>query len=266
MNAPSGPSTAPRPVAGREPGRSAVAHAVARLRAIVFMVCTFGSVLLVGFWLVPLAVLFRRPSWLKAPCRWWVRLSLPLAGVKVRVKGGEHLLDPTPRLFVANHQSFLDIPLMMGWVRWPSFLAKKEIESWPWFGWSMKLLRCVFVDRADRNSRSMAGRAVHQAMEHGIDFCIFAEGTRSPDGELLPLRPGAFQIALDAGVMLTPVVIDPTWRILNKKGYRMWPGEVVVSILPPIATTGDDAPDRKALAALVEDAMRTELANLRSQP
>ena len=90
MSAPSGPHTASRPVAGREPGRSGDAHAIARLRAIAFMAGTFGSVLLVGFWLVPLAFLFTRPEWLKAPCRWWVRLSLPLLGVHVRIKGGEH--------------------------------------------------------------------------------------------------------------------------------------------------------------------------------
>ncbi|MCB9495321.1 MAG: 1-acyl-sn-glycerol-3-phosphate acyltransferase [Fibrobacteria bacterium] len=252
-----------KPARGREPGRGALAHAVARLRAVTFLSATFGSVLLVGFWLVPLAVLFRKPSWLKTPCRAWVRGILPLMGVRVRLEGAHHLEDPTPRLFVANHQSFVDIPLMMGWVRWPSFLAKKEIASWPWFGSAMRLLQCVFVDRSDRHSRTAASRAVRGAMDHGIDFCIFPEGTRSPDGELLPLRPGAFQIALDSGALLTPVVIDPTWRILNKKGYRMWAGEVVVSILAPIATTGEGAPDRKALAQIVEDSMRAELHRLR---
>lgn len=253
------------PIAGREPGRGAFVHLVARVRAVVFLLSTFGSVILVGFWLVPLAAIFGKPQWMKSPTRLWVRIVLPLFGVHVRVFGAQHLADPTPRLFVVNHQSFLDIPLMIGWVRWPSFLAKKEIESWPWFGWAMRLLRCVFVDRTDRQSRGEAGRGVKDAMAHGIDFCIFPEGTRSFDGELLPMRPGAFQIAIDSGALLTPVVIDPTWRILNKRGYRMWPGEVQVSILPPIATTGENAPDRKALAILVETAMKSELDRLRGR-
>jgi len=249
---------------GRDPDRGAWAHFIARLRAVTFMTTTFGSVLAVGFWLVPLAALLNKPGWLKAPCGVWVRVVLPLMGVRVSVHGREHLQDPTPRLFVVNHQSFLDIPVMMGWVRWPSFLAKKEIESWPWFGWAMRLMRCVFVDRADRHSRGDAGRGVKDAMDHGVDFCIFPEGTRSFDGELLPMRPGAFQIAIDSGALLTPVVIDPTWRILNKRGYRMWAGRVNVSILPPIPTTGENAPDRKRLTSLVETAMRDELSRLRS--
>lgn len=253
------------PIAGREPGRGTFAHLVARVRAIAFLSATFGSVIVVGFWLVPLAALLGKPHWMKSPTRLWVRVFLPLFGVRARLVGEGNLEDPTPRLFVVNHQSFLDIPLMIGWVRWPSFLAKKEIESWPWFGWAMRLLRCVFVDRTDRQSRGEAGRGVKEAMAHGIDFCIFPEGTRSFDGELLPMRPGAFQIAIDSGALLTPVVIDPTWRILNKRGYRMWPGEVRVSILPPIATTGENAPDRKALAILVETAMKSELDRLRGR-
>lgn len=253
------------PSTGRESARGAFAHLAARLRAVVFLSATFGSVILVGFWLVPLAAIFGKPQWMKVPTRLWVRIFLPLFGVRARIVGAQHLSDPTPRLFVVNHQSFLDIPLMIGWVRWPSFLAKKEIESWPWFGWAMRLLRCVFVDRTDRHSRGEAGRGVKEAMAHGIDFCIFPEGTRSVDGELLPMRPGAFQIAIDSGALLTPVVIDPTWRILNKRGYRMWPSEVQVSILPPIATTGENAPDRKALATLVETAMKSELDRLRGR-
>lgn len=249
---------------GREPGRGALAHGLARLRALLFLGGTFASVLAVGFWLVPLAAWFGKPDWLKAPCHVWTRIFFRLFGLHVVLHGGEHLQDPRPRLFIANHQSFLDIMVMMAWVRWPSFLAKKEIQSWPWFGWAMKLLRCVFVDRADRESRNATGAAVKASMAHGVDFCIFAEGTRSRDGELLPFRPGGFQVGIDSGALITPVVIDPTWRILNKKGYRMWPGTIHVSILPPIDAALLQSGDRKALAREVESSAQTELARLRS--
>jgi 1-acyl-sn-glycerol-3-phosphate acyltransferase len=249
---------------GREPGRGALAHAVARVRALLFLGSTFAAILAVGFWLVPLAAWLSKPGWLKAPCRVWTRILFPLFGMRVVVHHPDRLHDPRARLFIANHQSFLDIMVMMGWVRWPSFLAKKEIQSWPWFGWAMNVLRCVFVDRADRESRNATGAAVKASMSHGVDFCIFAEGTRSRDGELLPFRPGGFQIGIDSGALITPVVIDPTWRILNKKGFRMWPRTIHVSILPPIDAGLLKSTDRKTLAREVEDAIRTELLRLRS--
>lgn len=257
------PGSIPAPHHGREPGRGAFAHAVARLRALFFLGSTFTLILLVGFWLVPLAVVFDKPTWLKWPCRAWVRFWLPVLGVHVRMLGEENLVDPTPRLFIVNHQSFLDIPLMMGWVRWPSFLAKKEIQSWPWFGSAMHVLRCVFVDRADRHSRGASTAGVKASMSQGVDFCIFAEGTRSIDGKLQPYRPGGFQVAIDAGATITPVVLDPTWRILNKKGYRMWPGTIHISILPPIDTAKLESPDRKALLEQVESSVRAELERIR---
>lgn len=229
-----------------------------------FLGGTFASVLAVGFWLVPLAAWFTKPNWLKAPCHVWTRIVFRLFGLRVVLSGEEHLQDPRPRLFLANHQSFLDILVMIAWVRWPSFLAKKEIQSWPWFGWAMKVLRCVFVDRADRESRIATGAAVKASMAHGVDFCIFAEGTRSRDGELLPFRPGGVQVALDSGALLTPVVIDRTWRVLNKKGFRMWPGIIHVSILPPIDAALSQSVDRKSLTRDVESAVRAELVRLRS--
>lgn len=225
---------------------------------------TFSLIFLVGLFIVPLASLFDKPNWLKGPCHWWVHVLFRLFGMRVRVLGAEHLADPRPRLLIANHQSFLDIMLMMGWVRWPSFLAKKEIQSWPWFGWAMKVLRCVFVDRNDRGSRNAVGRAVKASMAEGVDFCIFAEGTRTRDGELLPFRHGAFQIAVDSGAYVTPVVLDPTWRILNKKGFRLWPEAITISVLPPIDCAAIEKPDRKALGEQVEKAIRAELARIRS--
>lgn len=244
--------------------RGPIANALASVRAALFLGITFILIFLVGLFIVPLAAFFDKPRWLKAPCYCWIHILFPLFRIPVRVLGAEHLADPRPRLLIANHQSFLDIMLMMGWVRWPSFLAKKEIQSWPWFGWAMKVLRCVFVDRNDRNSRNAVGNAVKASMAEGIDFCIFAEGTRSPNGELLPFRHGAFQIAVDSGAYVTPVVLDPTWRVLNKKGFRLWPEAITISVLPPIDCAAIGKPDRKILSDMVEKAIRAELARIRS--
>lgn len=263
MSAAASPQS-PVHVDGRESGRGVVAHLWARLRALLFLGSTFTAICAVGFWLVPLGAWLDKPSWLKAPCRVWTLAIFRLFGLRVVLHGEEHLRDRRSRLFIANHQSFLDIMLMIGWVRWPSFLAKIEIRSWPWFGWSMRVLRCVFVDRSDRESRLATGAAVKASMAYGVDFCIFAEGTRTRDGELLPFRPGGFQIALDSGAVITPVVIDPTWRMLNKKGFHLWSGTINVSILPSIDTTTLEKPDRKALAQQVESDIRAELTRLRS--
>ena len=241
------------------------ARVVARIRAALFFGLLFGFIFFFGFWLIPAAIVLQRASFIKWMCITWLEFFLPVFGLRVEVSGTENLQDRRT-VFVSNHQSWLDITIMMIRVRFPAFLAKKEIASWPWFGGAMRVLRCVFVDRNDRRSRSQVGRMVHEQMDHGVDFCIFAEGTRSVDGSLQPFQGGAFRIAIDAGALVTPVVIDETWWILNKKTFQLYPGLMRVRILPPIDTALPENRDTKHLMQQVRTAIETELARMRTEP
>lgn len=241
------------------------ARMAARIRAALFFGLLFGFIFFFGFWLIPAAILLKRASFIKWMCRTWLSSFFPVFGLKVEVSGQENLQDRRT-VFVSNHQSWLDITIMMLHGRFPAFLAKKEIQSWPWFGGAMKVLRCVFVDRNDRRSRSQVGRMVHEQMDHGVDFCIFAEGTRSIDGALQPFQGGAFRIAIDAKALVTPVVIDETWWMLNKKTFQLYPGRMRVRFLPPIDTALPENQDTKALLEKVRSTMEGALAQMRREP
>jgi len=246
-----------------EPGP--LGRAAGTLRATLFFGLLSLFIFFFGLWLIPAATALKKPSLLKLMCRTWLGTFLPLFGVRVEVRGQENLQDRRT-VFVSNHQSWLDITIMMLRVRFPAFLAKKEIESWPWFGGAMRTLRCVFVDRSDRRSRSQVGQRVHEQLDQGVDFCIFVEGTRSVDGALQPFQGGAFRIAVDSRSLVTPVVIDETWWILNKKSFRLHPGTMRVRILPPIDTNLPENQDPKVLMERVRTAMETTLAEMRLEP
>lgn len=239
--------------------------ALARLRAVLFFGLLSAFIFFFGLWLIPAAVALKKPSMLKWMCRTWLGTFLPLFGIRIEVSGQDNLQERRT-VFVSNHQSWLDITIMMLRVRFPAFLAKKEIESWPWFGGAMRTLRCVFVDRSDRRSRGKVGQQVHERMGHGVDFCIFAEGTRSLDGALQPFQGGAFRIAIDARALVTPVVIDETWWILNKKSFRLFPGLMRVRILPPIDTNLPENQNPKILLERVRSQVAATLDAMRAEP
>lgn len=231
---------------------------LAQIRAILFLSMVFASVILVGFWVILASAIFRKPIWMRQLCHAYAHTFFPVFGIKVVRKGFENLDPAKNYLFVANHQSFLDIMVMMGWLRFPAFLAKKEIESWPLFGWAMHQLGCVFVDRKDRRDRMKTPSRIQEALAMGNDFCIFPEGTRSVDGKLLPFQSGAFHIATDKGLTMVPIVIDGSGRVLNKRGFRMVPGTITLTVLAPI-NLSQGGHDHKELARSVESAIASHL-------
>lgn len=231
----------------------------ASIRGFLFLSLVFVLVVVLGFWVIAASALFRQPRWMRQLCHVYTHFFFPVFGIKVERRGFEKLHPDRRYLFVANHQSFLDIMVMMGWLRFPAFLAKKEIESWPLFGWAMHQMGCVFVDRTDRRDRAKAPLRVREALRMGNDFCIFPEGTRSVDGKLLPFQSGAFHIASGGGMTLVPVVIHGSGRILNKRGFGMHPGTIVLEILDPIDLS-EGSTDHKELARSVESAIAARLS------
>lgn len=181
-------------------------------------------------------------------------------------RGGEEALEVRPAVFVANHQTELDV-LMLGCVfpRWCSITAKKSLKWIPFLGWFMALSKTVFIDRANRATARAAfdSAAAHVRREKQSVF-IFPEGTRSyatkPD--LLPFKKGAFHLAIQAQVPIVPVVVANYAHILNIKARIFRPGVVDVSVLPPIPTTGLTAADADKLTQRTRDAMMNELMRL----
>ena len=135
----------------------------------------------------------------------WSRGILKVTGVSLSVEGLENIPKDTACVFVGNHRSYYDIPLLLASLDKPhGILAKEELEKIPLLNRWMKLLGCVFVQRDDLRASVRALNDATAIVESGRSFVIFPEGTREKDGKLLPPKSGLFVIAAGAGVDVVP--------------------------------------------------------------
>ena len=151
----------------------------------------------------------------------WGKRFVGATGNKVKViykdKAAFETLKDEPIVVVANHQSNLDIPLILGHLGKPvGFIAKKEMESWPIIGTWMKYIHCLFLDRSDARKAVETMRAAVEQIKTGASVMIFPEGTRSETGEIGEFKKGSFKLALDSGVKILPVAIKGTYDVWKK--------------------------------------------------
>ena len=123
------------------------------------------------------------------------RLACRLIGINIRVVGTP--LAGRPVLFVSNHVSWLDIPVLAKLVR-ASFVAKKEVASWPGFGHLAKLQRSVFIDRTRRSQAGHHNRELERRLRQGDSLILFPEGTSSDGRLVLPFKTALFGVAEQA--------------------------------------------------------------------
>lgn len=167
----------------------------------------------------------------------WARRLLWLAGAQITVSGQENLPEQ-PAVYVANHQSDFDIPVVLTQTGKPrALMAKSSLAKIPGIhGW-MELLQCVFLDRSDDKQAVRALMDSTKLVKSGVSLTIFPEGTRSKGGAMHEFKGGAFRIATRAKVPVVPVTIEGTYHLLEERG-RIHPGKVYVTIHPPIPTEG----------------------------
>jgi 1-acyl-sn-glycerol-3-phosphate acyltransferase len=122
----------------------------------------------------------------------------------------------------------------------------------------------VLVDRKDRESALAAARRATEALRRGRSFAVFAEGTRTRDGRVLPFKKGAFHMAIEAGVPVVPVSIDGAFEAMPPGSLRLGRVPVRVVIHDPIPTAGLTVADVDELAerarTVVASAVRAGLA------
>ncbi len=195
---------------------------------------------------VPLS--FISPNYLHTYARFWARVSLKLAGVRLAVRGQEHLPRSGAVIFMPNHQSNIDILALFAGLpvqfRW---LAKKELFSIPLFGFAMRRTDYIPVDRSDRKAAIASMDLAAQRIAGGTSVIVFPEGTRSPDGALLPFKKGGFMLALQAQAPIIPVRLQGSRAVQPKHSWRIHPGQVSVQIQPPIPTAELSLADRDQL-------------------
>lgn len=167
-------------------------------------------------------------------------LGLALAGVRVDILDGEeHLFSARPCVFVFNHQSKLDLAVLIHLLKRDiTGIAKKEVKTVPVIGHILDQAGVVFIDRADSaKAREQLEPAVQKLREEGLSLVIAPEGTRSSTPRLGPFKKGAFHIAMQAGVPIIPIVLRNTGELMWRGAQLLKPGTVEVTVLPPVATT-----------------------------
>ncbi|NHC42631.1 1-acyl-sn-glycerol-3-phosphate acyltransferase [Bacillus sp. MM2020_1] len=142
-----------------------------------------------------------------------------ISGADVTVTGIENVPLDESVLYVGNHQSNMDIPLLFSTAPLTmAFVAKKEMEKIPLLGYWMKERGCVFIDR--ENARSSL-KSINQAIENlirGHSMAIFPEGTRSRGPKMGDFKSGSLRIAMKSGVKVIPVSIKDSYKLTEKRG------------------------------------------------
>ena len=200
---------------------------------VAIVLSSFGAIVL-----YPLGFLFdRKRRWLHAMSQLWAKFAVyGTALSNLKVEGLENIKRGKHYVIAANHQSMLDILLVLAALPVHyKFMAKKELFVWPFIGWHMGLAGYIPIDREDPEGRKNAFHGAQRMLERGVSVLFFPEGTRSLDGQIHPFKMGAFKAAQEAGIPVLPVVIDGTadavpkksWKLRKKVGFRVSIGKPI---------------------------------------
>jgi len=167
----------------------------------------------------------------------WSKIILWGSGVKVEINGVDTIQKEKSYVYIPNHLSFFDIFALLAYLPVDfKFILKEELMHIPILGWAMRRAGYISIDRS---SPAKARRTINQAIDkikNGASIVIFAEGTRSKDGHLQPLKRGAFQLAIASGSPIVPVAIKGTNKIMPKGSFRIKKGFIKIQFGRPIET------------------------------
>jgi 1-acyl-sn-glycerol-3-phosphate acyltransferase len=196
------------------------------------------------------------------------RWMLPIFRQRVTVHHAERLNAHRPCVFIANHQSLLDVPVLATCFAPGSVvIAKKEVRSVPFFGWLYAATGNLLIDRGNTAQSVGMLRAAEDAIrERRVAVWIFPEGTRSKvPGELLPFKKGGFRMAVATGVPLVPVVASPLKPHSDLVRRRLDPNPIDIRVLEPISTDGLGEADVSALMREAHRRMADALAEMAAE-
>jgi len=163
------------------------------------------------------------------------RGGLKLVGVRVQQLGLENLDLTRPYIYMCNHVSNLDPPVVIGWLpQRTSVMAKRELFRIPILGRAMRMASVVPIDRRNKDAAITSVRAAADVLRSSLSMVVFPEGTRSPDGHLLPFKKGPFYMASETGAPIVPVTVLNTDKMLPKGAFRLRSGRSTVVFHAPL--------------------------------
>jgi 1-acyl-sn-glycerol-3-phosphate acyltransferase len=239
------------------------------------------------FWLIPTIAVYtivlglasvtsslfdRRGHFAHGCARAWSWLILATTGVDVTVQGLERLVPGKTYVFVANHQSIYDIPVLFWSIPFQlRIIAKESLGSFPVLGPHLKRTGHMLVDRSRPDRAGIAGWA-SRLTGNGLSLIVFPEGTRSRDGMMGKFKGGSIMLAMQAGLPLVPISVVGSRHVMKKGELTTRPGRVTLIVHDPIATAANPEPsvaEVRELAdrvrAVIRPPVEAEASRLRPQ-
>ena len=231
-----------------------------------------ASAALVLFWapLLGMVRLFDRDPRRLRTGRWFRRLGRVLAKVnpwRIQISGLENLNANQVYVIVSNHQSLADIPVIAHLKVDTKWLAKAELFQLPVVGWMLRMAGDVPIERSDRRNSAKAMLRCARYLRRHCSVVFFPEGTRSPDGQVLPFNEGPFQLAIREQVQILPIVVEGSGMALPRSSWIFGRTQnIYLRILEAVSVDGWNIKQSAALRDAVRQRMVDELYRLRGVP
>lgn len=226
------------------------------LHTILIFIWTVGITVVLGSTAILVSFFSKNGNSVHLVARAWGRSILWVAGIRVSINGFDSEWAKRPNIYMSNHQSNFDIPVLLSALpaqfRW---LAKAELFKIPIFGASMRGAGAISIDRSNRKSAFASLNLAAKMIRGGTSVMIFPEGTRSVDGQLLPFKKGGFVLAVDAGVPIVPIVISGTHEIMPKGRLLIRRRMARIDVGPPVRTSEYTRKTKNDLMTHVREAM-----------
>lgn len=190
----------------------------------------------------------------------WTNKVLKAMKMEINVINGELLPQDGPVLYIANHQSYADIFILIHAIPHQiGFIAKSDLKKIPLFrGW-VERIRSVYIDRKDIRSSLKSINTGAELLKQGFSLVIFPEGTRSQKREMAHFKPGALKLATKANARIIPVTLDGGYKTFEEKGEITKGVHIDMMVHPHIDTADLTREELASLTNRVEDIIRKGL-------
>jgi len=228
---------------------------------LVFVYLTLGPI--AGIIGIPYTLLVGDISLLYRVAMWITNAGVRAAGIKIEISGLEKIPAGRSCIFMSNHVSNLDPPVLLPLLPGrSSVLLKKELMSIPLLGRAMRLAKFVPVERGHRRDAAQASvEAAADALHSGLHILVYPEGTRSLDGRLSTFKKGPFFLAMETQAPIVPIALSGTQTMMRKGSYAIRPGLARITVLPAIEPSKYKTREELMLAvrSAIADALPAEM-------
>jgi 1-acyl-sn-glycerol-3-phosphate acyltransferase len=213
---------------------------------------------------IPAALFDRSGSAYLLLARIWSKIFLLLYGIKLSISGLENIQKHEHYVFVANHSSYTDIPIIFAAIPVNiRLILRNTLTRVPIWGWALLLSPMIIINRSNAAKAKKTLQHAGEIIRDGASVLLFPEGTRTPNGEIQPFKRGAFHMAYESGAKVIPVAINGAFELLPRTAILPSSNKkIMVSIGAPMTVSSSVANDRERemdLMRRAEEAVRAML-------